>query len=194
MNVASVVLTSRAPPTTTTTTGAPGGTSLLADDFADGSSTGWTAGAGTWAVSAGALGQSAAGTTAAVAGSAAWTAADVRVTATNTGVTGSGSAVSVLARAQSATSYYALALRDANVVELRKVVDGRSTVLASAPFKAATNKAFALRLVVKGTTLTGSVGGARLVSTTDATFTSGKVGVGTNNATASFDDVTVTVA
>lgn len=189
--------TTTKPPTTTTsttTTTAPGGTPLFADDFADGNSSGWTAGAGTWAVSAGALAQSAAGTTAAVAGSAAWTATDVRVTATNKGVTGSGSAVSVLARAQSATSYYALALRDANVVELRKVVGGKTTVLASAPYKAATNKAFALRLVVKGTTLTGSVGGTQLVSATDATFTAGRVGVGTSNATASFDDVTVTVA
>ncbi|MBI4941980.1 MAG: right-handed parallel beta-helix repeat-containing protein [Actinobacteria bacterium] len=180
--------------TTTSTTAGPGGTSLFADDFADGDSSGWTTGGGTWAVGAGALGQSAAGTTAAVAGSAAWTATDVRVTATNKGVAGSGSAVSVLARAQSATSYYALALRDANVVELRKVVDGKSTVLASAPFKAATNKAFALRLVVKGTTLTGSVGGTQVVSATDATVAAGRVGVGTNNATASFDDVTVNVA
>jgi hypothetical protein len=180
------------PPTTTTTAPAPGGT-LWSDAFSDGDSNGWTTGSGTWAVGAKAFGQSAGGAAAAIAGSAGWTATDVRVTATNKAVMGSGSAVSVLARAQSPSSYYALALRDANFVELRKVVDGRSTVLASAPYKAATNKAFALRLVVKGSTLTGSVGGTQLVSATDGTFVAGRVGVGTTNATASFDDVTVFV-
>lgn len=167
------------------------GTRLWADDFADGDSVGWTKAAGTWVVRSAGLAQDARGTAVAYAGSAAWTATDVRVTATNRGVTGAGSGVRVLARVQDATSYYALVVRDANVVELRRLVAGRNKVLAKAAFKAATNRPYALRLVVKGSTLTGFVDGVQVLTATDTTFAAGGVGVGSVNATATFDDVTV---
>lgn len=167
---------------------------LLADDFEDGDTAGWSLASGTWAVrTAGSkvLGQSATGTAVALAGRSTWADVDVRATATSTGVTGSGSGVAVLARAQSGTSYYALVVRDANKAELRRVVAGKSKVLATVPFAAGQNRPFALRLVVRGSSLTGYVGGLPLVTATDATFAAGRAGVASVNATAGFDGVSV---
>jgi pectate lyase len=171
---------------------------LFSDNFEDGNTAGWTLRSGAWSVTTAAgskaLTQSATGTAVATAGSSAWTATDVRVTATNVSTTGKASAVLVLARVRDASNYYALALRDANKVELRRVVAGTSTVLASAPLQAATGKAFALRLVVKGGTLTGYVDGVKLVTASDTTFAAGTAGVVSENAVARFDDVAVLTA
>ena len=189
---ATATSTSTSPTSSTSTTTAAG--TLLSDDFEDGDTAGWSFPAGTWGVrSAGSkvLGQAATGTTVALAGPPTWKDVDVRATASNTGDTGSGSAVAVLARAQDGGSHYALVVRDANKVELRRVVGGRATVLARVPFAAAQDRAFAVRLVVKGSTLSGYVDGVLLVSATDTTFAAGRAGVGTVNATATFDAVSV---
>ena len=168
---------------------------LFADDFEDGNSTGWTTSGGTWSVATDGtrvLRQS--GTSAdarARAGSSAWTDYTVTARLKATAFNGTNRFAALLARAQSNTSYYYLALRSSNVVELKKLVGGSSTTLASAPVTVTLNTWYTLRLQVTGSTLRGSVNGTALTQATDAEFSNGGIGVATFNTSANFDDVLV---
>jgi hypothetical protein len=97
----------------------------------------------------------------------------------------------VLARAQSATSYYYLALRSNNTVELKKLVNGSSTTLATASTTFTLNSWYTLSLEVSGTTLRGTVNGGTPLTATDTQYTSEQIGVATFNASARSGDVTV---
>ena len=70
--------------------------------------------------------------------------------------------------------------------------NGKSKVLAKTSMKARTGTTYTLRLQVRGEVLRGYVDGKLLVDTTDSTHTTGKIGLGTHDATADFDNVTVT--
>jgi pectate lyase len=171
---------------------------LFSDDFEDGNSSGWTASGGSWTVGTDGsrvLVQTGTSSDArARAGSAGWTDYSVTVRAKLTAVNGANRFVAVLARAQSATSYYYLALRTNNTVELKRLVGGSSTTLASAPVTVTVGTWYTLRLQVAGTALRGTVDGASTVQATDAQFAAGGVGVATFNAAAAFDDVLVETA
>ncbi|HEU4322620.1 MAG TPA: hypothetical protein VFS21_05675 [Roseiflexaceae bacterium] len=172
------------------------GAPLLSDDFEDGNATGWTTSGGSWSVASdGTQVYRQGGTSAdarALAGSTAWADQIVEARVKPISFNGSNRFVAVLARAQSSTSYYYLALRSNNTVELKKLVSGSGTTLASAPFTVATGAWYTLRLEVQGTTLRGFVNGAQLVSASDTRFASGRAGLATFYASASFDDVLVT--
>jgi hypothetical protein len=176
-----------------TASAAPGAT-LFADDFTDGDTAGWRTSGGRWAVSTedgSALRQSSSATTArARAGESSWkdyaVSARVRTLAGDT-----RSATSVLARVQSDGSHYYLATRADATVELGKVVRGRTTVLASAPYTAAGAYWRGLSLVVKGSTLVGVISGTPVLRATDTQLRTGRIGLATTRATALFDDVTV---
>jgi pectate lyase len=79
-------------------------------------------------------------------------------------------------------------------VELGRRVSGGYTALASAPFTVSTGTWYTVRLDVNGSSLTGSVNGALLVSASDSSFASGKIGLASLNASVRFDDVVVTGA
>ncbi|MEJ3750197.1 DUF1565 domain-containing protein [Actinomycetes bacterium KLBMP 9797] len=165
---------------------------LLADDFADGNSTGWTSSGGTWAVAGGAYRQS--GTTLdarSLAGTASWTDYTVTAKVTPTAFNGSNRFVALLARTQSATSYYYVALRSNNTVELKRLTNGSATTLASGSVTVSAGTAYTLSLEVSGSTLRGSVNGGAVLTATDAQYAAGGVGLATYYATADFDDVTV---
>ncbi|GAA1395822.1 family 16 glycoside hydrolase [Catellatospora coxensis] len=168
---------------------------LFQDDFNDGDSAGWTTSGGTWSVVAdGTPVLRQAGTSSdarARSGSAAWANYTVTARVKLTAVNGANRFAAVLARAQSNTSYYYLALRTNNTVELKKLAGGSSTTLASAGVTVATGSWYTLSLTVSGTSLRGSVNGGAAVSATDAQFATGQVGVATYNAAANFDDVLV---
>jgi pectate lyase len=171
---------------------------LFSDDFEDGNSTGWSTSGGSWSVTTDGsrvLRQS--GTSAdarARAGSSSWTDYTTTARVKPTAFNGSNRFVAVLARAQSNTSYYYLALRTNNTVELKKLVSGSSTTLASASVPVALNTWYTLSLTVSGTTLTGTVNGGSRLTATDSQFRSGGIGLATFYASASFDDVAVTNA
>jgi len=168
---------------------------LFSDDFNDGNSTGWTSSGGTWSVvtdGSGALRQSGTSSDArARAGTTSWTDYTVTVRVKPTAVNGTNRFVAVLARAQSNTSYYYLALRSNNTVELKKLVGGSSTTLASGPATFTLNAWHTLTLEVAGTLIRGSVNGGAALQASDSQFASGQVGVATFNAAANFDDVLV---
>ncbi|GIH03122.1 hypothetical protein Rhe02_11890 [Rhizocola hellebori] len=168
---------------------------LFADDFEDGNSTGWTTSGGTWSVTTdGSRVLSQTGTSSdarARAGSSSWTNYTVTARVKPTAFNGSSRFVAVLARAQSNTSYYYLTLRSTNTIELKKLVGGSSTTLATGSFTVTTGTWYTVALSVAGSSLTGLVNGTARLSAVDTQFASGGIGVATYFASASFDDVSI---
>lgn len=169
---------------------------LFSDDFNDGNRDGWTTSGGTWSVvtdGSGVLRQSGTSSDArARAGTSSWTDYTVTARVKPTAINGSNRFVALLARAQSNTSYYYLALRSNNTVELKKLTGGSATTFATAPVTFTLNSWYTMSLEVSGNTIRGSVNGGTPLTATDSQFASGQVGVATFNAAAGFDDVVVT--
>lgn len=174
----------------------PGGGTLFSDDFEAGNTSKWSLLSGSWSVvtdGTRVLRQSATTDNArAATSSAAWT--DQKVSARVKPLTWNGSDrfAAVLARLQDANNYYYATLRSSGKLELKKLVGGTSTTLATKAFTVATNTWYTVRLDVVGSALALFVNGTQQLTATDTRFTSGKAGVATFFATASFDDVTVT--
>ena len=169
---------------------------LLSDDFQDGNANGWTTSGGSWSVvTDGTLVYRQSGTTGdarARVGSSSWTNYTVSVRVKPLSFNGTNRFVSVLARAQSDTSYYYLALRSNNTVELKKLVNGTATTFATAGVTVTIGTWYTLTLEVTGTTLRGTVNGGTVLTANDSQYAAGSAGVNTFNATASYDDVLVT--
>jgi pectate lyase len=168
---------------------------IFTDDFEDGNSSGWTTSGGSWSVTTdGSRVFRQSGTSAdarARAGQSTWDNYRVTARVRPTAFNGSNRFVAVLARAQSNTSYYYLALRSTNTVELKKLVGGSSTTLASAPITVTPGTWYTLNLQVSGTSLTGWVDNGTRLTATDSQFARGQIGLATFFASASFDDVLV---
>jgi pectate lyase len=171
---------------------------LFSDNFEDGDSGGWTTSGGTWTVAADGsqvLRQSGTSSDArARAGQASWTDYTVTAKVKPTAFSGSNRFAAVLARAQSATSYYYVALRSNNTVELKKLVNGAATTLASTSLAVSAGTTYTVSLQVAGTALRSTVNGGATLSATDGTFAAGGVGVATFYTAANFDDIAVETA
>lgn len=168
---------------------------LLADNFEDGNADGWTTSGGSWSVvTDGSMVYRQSGTSgdARARVGSSWSNYTVSVRVKPIAFNGTNRFVSVLARAQSATSYYYLALRSNNTVELKKLVNGTATTFASASIGVTTGTWYTLTLEVSGTTLRGSVNGGTVLSANDSQYAAGQAGVNTYYASASYDDVVVT--
>ncbi|MEJ3745899.1 LamG-like jellyroll fold domain-containing protein [Actinomycetes bacterium KLBMP 9797] len=168
---------------------------LFADDFEDGNSSGWSGSGGSWSVAAdGSQVLRQAGTSSDArftAGTQSWAAYSVQARVKPTAWNGTNRFVALLARVQSNTSYYYLALRGNNTVELKKLVGGSSTTLDTASLAVSVNTWYTVRLDVSGTSLRGYVNGALLTEATDSQYGTGRVGVATFYGSAHFDDVVV---
>jgi pectate lyase len=165
---------------------------LTSDDFNDGNANGWSTNGGSWSVSGGTYTQSGTGAAAkALSGSTSWSTvtATARVRPDGFG-TNASRAVGVATRVQSSSNFYALVITP-TAVQIRK---GASTTLASAAFTATTGTWYTLSLSATGGTLVGSVNGTALVSTSDGSYATGRIGLVANYAAGSFDDVVVTDA
>ncbi|WP_345511336.1 pectate lyase family protein [Phytohabitans houttuyneae] len=182
----------------TFTAGGAQAATLFSDNFEDGNSSGWTTSGGTWAVAADGsqlLRQSGTSSDArARAGQASWTDYTVTAKVKPTAFSGSNRFAAVLARAQSATSYYYVALRSNNTVELKKLVNGTATTLASGSLTVSAGTTYTVSLQVAGSTLRSTVNGSAALSATDTAFAAGGVGVATFYTAANFDDVSVDTA
>ena len=148
----------------TVTVSAASAATLFSDDFEDGNSTGWTTSGGSWSVATdGSRVFRQSGTSSdarARAGTSSWTDYTVTARVKPTAFNGSNRFVAVLARAQSNTSYYYLALRSNNTVELKKLVerlvhDARHARRSRSPL----GTWYTLRLEVSGHALRGTVNG-----------------------------------
>ncbi|WP_328478204.1 pectate lyase [Actinoplanes sp. NBC_00393] len=176
-------------------TGAQAAT-LLSDDFEDGNATGWTTNGGSWSVATdGSRVYRQGGTSSdarALTGTASWTDYAVQARVKPTAFSGSNRFAAVLARVQSSTSYYYLALRSNNTVELKRLDNGSSTTLDTASVTVSAGTWYTLRLEVAGTALRGYVNGTLLTEAADTRWAGGRVGVATFYTSANFDDVEVT--
>jgi len=168
---------------------------LFTDDFEDGNSTGWSTSGGTWSVGTDGtrvLQQTGtSGDARARAGSASWTDYTVTARVKATAFNGTNRFTALLARAQSDTSYYYVALRSSNVVELKKLVSGSATTLASAAMTVSAGTWYTVSLTVSGSSLRGQVTGGPTLTATDTQYAAGGIGVASFYASAVFDDVTV---
>ncbi|MDG4764704.1 pectate lyase [Solwaraspora sp. WMMD406] len=168
---------------------------LFSDDFDTGSAAGWTRSGGSWSVvtdGSGVYRQSGTGSDAKAQAGATWTDQAVQARVNPLAFGGSDRFVGVAARARNMTTYYYLALRADGQVVLGRRGSGGYTTLASAPTTVTPGSWHTVRLEAFGTDLRGYVDGRALLSTVDSTLGSGRVGLVTYYASASFDDVTVT--
>lgn len=92
----------------------------------------------------------------------------------------------VVARFADRHDFYALVLRSNHAVQLRKVVDGVTTLLAGRVLDVTPGQDYLLRLDVVGDRLRGYVDGVLQVEATDATLRQGRTGVATYQTRASY--------
>jgi hypothetical protein len=170
------------------------GSTSLSDNFEDGDSAGWSKSGGSWSIvtdGTKALRQSDAASALArqFAGDGDWT--DYTLTAKVKAVALSGSAASagVAARAGGAHQFDRLVLVP-GAVRLEEVRGSTVTVLGNLTLASAASGWHTLRLDVSGGKATGYVDGA-LVGTGATKLSSGRAGLLTTSAAASFDDVAV---
>jgi 3-keto-disaccharide hydrolase len=170
-------------------------TSLFSDDFESGSTSNWSKSGGTWAIvtdGTKAFQQSDATSENAreFAGDTSWT--DVSVQARVKPTTfGSGGTAGIDARVGSATKFYRLALVSTGV-QLQSVSGSSVTVLGSSTQAISTGTWYTLRLDATGSTIAGYLNGTQFASSSNSTYGTGRIGLQTLYAAASFDDVTVT--
>ncbi|GAA3209428.1 family 16 glycoside hydrolase [Actinocorallia longicatena] len=169
-------------------------TTLLADDFSDGDAAGWTTTGGTWTVSAGAYSQSstAAGESLSTTGSSSWTnyTARARIRLDNAGAN-----AGLVLRHTGAANFYLFRLNDStDKADLYKKVGGVLTLVASASVPLSPGVFRTLQATVSGSTVTGSVDGAQVLTWTNPVteLTAGGVGLRMHTAAATLDDLLVT--
>jgi len=161
---------------------------LFSDDFNDGNASGWSTSGGSWSVVSGSYQQS--GTSAdakAQSGTTSWTDYSVQARVRpNTFGSSSSRAAGVVARAQSMSNFYSLVLAPSSV-QIRR----GTTTLASAAMTVSAGTWYTLTLSVAGSTLRGSVNGTQVLTVSDGTLATGRVGFVSSYTAATFDDITV---
>ncbi|MEV4627843.1 family 16 glycoside hydrolase [Micromonospora sp. NPDC049523] len=168
---------------------------LLSDTFEDGNSNGWSKSGGSWSVvTDGSLayrqsGQSSDART--LVGQPTWGDYGVQARVKPTGFNGANRHVGVVARAQSSSSYYALVVTSGGAVQLVKRAGGDPVALGTGSAAVPVGTWATLRLDAVGSSLRGYVNGNLVVQATDSGFSSGRAGLATSYASASFDDVEV---
>jgi hypothetical protein len=89
--------------------------------------------------------------------------------------------------------YYAMLNRDAASTQLFKVVGGiRQPALATANFALPDNNYHLITVARIGSLITVSFDGATIIQATDATFGAGRIGIGSFNDAAWWDDIVIT--
>lgn len=166
------------------------------DNFKDGDSAGWTQiGASPWTVTSGALTQSdTTGGYRAIRAESYWRdqsiESDVRIT--GTGAPGSIWGGLFVRFTDVNNTYYVTLRPGTDTLNLRKIVGGVITDLAVLPsFVVSLNTTYKVRLEVTGTQLKLYIDGNLLLQATDTAFAAGRAGVGTNRASAEFDNIVV---
>jgi hypothetical protein len=182
------------------------GEMLLGDPFMDlgwlenfsNGTTRWTfTGGGTWGVVSDGTNKvlqqtNNAVTVRALTGESTWTNQKVQARVKPISYNGSDKVISLHGRFVDDSNFYQLVLTNANRVEIKKKVGGVVTVLSSVAFTVTPGTWYTLKFELVGTQLKGYVNGSLKVSATDSAFSSGRAGLNTYNATAAFDDVTIT--
>jgi hypothetical protein len=131
-----------------------------------------------------------------------WTDLDVqaRVKVLSLGGTTSSTRVGIFVRVLGTTQHYSFVLQgNGAAIRAAYMSSQGPSISTDVPEMASVGTWFTMRLVVRGATFQGFVNGVLVVAATEtndarlAAMTNGRVGVGTTNATAMFDDVMVTL-
>jgi hypothetical protein len=170
---------------------------LVQDDFEDGHATNWTpmAGSNFSVVTRGGTRvyqqSSVAGEAGSFIGEGDWKnqaiQADVRPTAFN----GSDRWFGLVVRRTDPDNYYYVAVRQSNVVELKRMLNGHFATLASAPMPVALNSNYRLRLEAIGTRLRVYVNGRMMVEATDRSLSEGQAGIRMYRTSADYDNIVI---
>jgi pectate disaccharide-lyase len=171
------------------------GTAIFSDDFEDGNSTGWSTNGGSWSVvtdGTKVLKQSSTSATAcAYTGTATWADYAVQATVKPVSFNGTDKTIALIARFQTTSNFYFVKLSNANTLSIQKRSGGNNSILSSKTYTVQTGSSYILTFVVNGSSLFAYVNDTLELSASDATFTTGKIGVYAVNASAEFDDVIV---
>jgi hypothetical protein len=178
-----------------TATAFAAGTASLSDTFEDGDTAGWSKSGGSWAVvtdGTKALRQSDTGTALArmFDGDTGWTDYTLQAQVKALDLTRSGASAGIAARASGSHQFDRLVLAS-GTARLEEVRGSAVTVLGSAALSSAASGFHQLRVDVSGSKVLGYVDGT-LVASGTTTLTGGRIGLLTTNASASFDNVSVT--
>jgi hypothetical protein len=161
--------------------------SLLEEDFDDGTADGWTEGAGTWSVSSGVYtntAQSGAGNSYSYAGDATWSDYTYEVDVTPT----SGSNQWLIFRVQESGDFYLFQFGNSTLYAKE---GGDYTEITSGSASFSTGTTYHFKVDVTSDVITMYVDGSEVLSTSDVTFSSGGVGFGGYESQAEFDNVVV---
>jgi hypothetical protein len=168
---------------------------LFSANFEDGATSSWSKSGGTWTVVAD--GSQAVRQTNASSensrlfnGSSSWTAYTVQTRVKPLSL-GTGGWAGLLARASGSTKFYRLALLPGNQVQLQAVSGNTVTVLGSLSRTVATGTWYTLNIDVSGSAIKATIDGTQVGSVSNTLSTTGRIGLQTGFATASFDDVVV---
>jgi hypothetical protein len=103
----------------------------------------------------------------------------------------SGAWIGLLARYTNAQNHYYVTVRASGQIQIRKIVNGVITVLASAPFVPTLGQYYAVEFRVINDQLTLYVDQTLVASAHDAEIASGRYGIATYRATANWDSFSV---
>jgi len=107
------------------------------------------------------------------------------------GFTGANAWLGLLTRYRDASNYYYVTLRASGSVEVKRMVNGVFTTLASAPASVVVGRKYRLRLESIGTTHRVYLDDRLVLTARDASLTNGYVGIIMNRAAADYDNVTL---
>jgi hypothetical protein len=179
--------------------GADGGGPLLFDDFEDGVDDNWFPTSGDWAVATSnnskvyRVVNLLDASLFSVIGDLNWTdiAVEANVRVLEFGGTNSADLIGVYARFESPANHYYVALRSDGKLAIRKKINVNSTLGTPVAFSATPGKQYKVRFEVQGEELRAYVDDVLMLTTTDPDLKTGRIAIGTDNARAEFDDVTV---
>jgi hypothetical protein len=95
----------------------------------------------------------------------------------------------LIARYKDEGNFYYVTLRNSNEISLRKLVDGQTQVLATAPLPVSLHQSYKLRLATVGNSVRVWVDGTQRLQATDSSHTAGRFGFATYKTAAAYDDL-----
>jgi hypothetical protein len=162
----------------------------------DGNGTGWTVRSGTWSVVKDGTwvyqGKNNLGDARATTGTTTWGNQTISARIKPVSFNGTNRYVALMGRVRDTSNYYFAALRSNNTIELRKLVGGTSTVLATKSLTVSPGTWYDVKLEFIGSALEPYVNGTQQLSATEGTFGNGMIGLGASYATANLEDIVVT--
>lgn len=178
---------------TPTPAATPTPTPVFSDNFDDGNNNGWSVHEGTWGVSSGQYVCSSTdveGKTTVTGSNYSNFTYEVDLTPTSTYSTG------IMFRASNVGSgtynwqgYCANIRNSDNTVKLGKIISAAWTEIGTAAATISLNTTYKLKVVTSGSSIKVYLDGVLKIDTTDATYTSGLIGLRTSSASARYDNV-----